>query len=469
MKIQKQLSNFACFALFIFLAVYFLFHMRNDFSQTERELFWTLFVSYFICGGLVVTAKLLHQLYFFEPFTLISLIYIGVFNYRPIIDLYHDNLIGNGIIVLSGGTKATILFTLGFVCFYIGYYLRLRSSGKSGDETLLEIERVIDDDESNSSNWALIGWIVSFLFVIIALVSQGNSLRYIFTLTSSGEKVADESRTSLLFLSNFGVTMATFWLIVLVKPGKTVTKVIITILSFIYLIMRNGRWLLLIFVSAPIIYYYVKRKKSPNLWLLLGGSTGLLLVFAWMQLNRANIRFGRQLQGWGENGLTLEILLSPFDSDLSTYKVFYGMVTRFPSMYSYMYGATFLYTFLLFIPRVVWPGKPDNPVRDMIEMSMNNQARQAGSAVANIGEIYANFGIFGIMILMLVFGKIVSKLKDLYEKPTQDMVIAYSILLPLLFQWVARGNFSGNFYLTIFAMLPFIVKGIIKNILRSRS
>lgn len=467
-KTQKQLSNFICFALFIFFAVYFLFHIRNDFSETERELFWTLFISYIICGGLVVAAKFQHQLYIFEPFTLISLIYIGVFNYRPIIDLYHDNLVGNGVIVLSGGTKATIIFTVGFICFYIGYYLKLRSSGQNKVGTLAEIEGNIENDNSDSSNWALIGWIICFILVITALVSQGNSLRYIFTLTSSGEKV-DEGRTSLLFLSNLGVTMATFWLIVLVKPGKPVIKVIITILSLMYLIMRNGRWLLLIFVSAPVIYYYIKRKKRPNLWLVVGGAIGLLLVFAWMQVNRPNIRFGRQLQGWGENGLTLEILLSPFDSDLSTYKVFYGMVTRFPSMYSYMHGVTFLYTFLLFVPRVIWPGKPDNPVRDMIEMSMNNQARQAGSAVANIGEIYANFGVLGVIILMFIFGKVVSKLKDLYEKPNQDTIIAYSILLPLLFQWVARGNFSGNFYLTIFAMLPFIVKGIIRNFLRSRS
>ena len=100
----------------------------------------------------------------------------------------------------------------------------------------------------------------------------------------------------------------------------------------------------------------------------------------------------------------------------------------------------------------------------MIEHSMNDMARRSGSAVANIGEYYANFGIIGVMSLMFLFGKIISQMKRLYENPTEERLIAYSILYPLLFQWIARGNFSGNFYVTIFAIFPFIIERFFHNL-----
>ena len=105
----------------------------------------------------------------------------------------------------------------------------------------------------------------------------------------------------------------------------------------------------------------------------------------------------------------------------------------------------------------------------MVEHSLGSLARTNGRAVANIGEFYANFGIIGIIVLMFLFGYIVSKLKSMYEDPSENRLIMYSILYPLLFQWVARGNFSGNFYYTLFAFVPLIIQWFVKNISRRRS
>lgn len=469
MQKNRKYGHIVSFYVYLFLLIYFAFKYREDYSLYEKELFFVLLFSYIICGGLFVFAIIRHSLYLFEPFSLSALLYIGIFNYKPIIDLYYSNVSDNGVNVLSGGVKATVIFTIGFICFYFGYYSTIKM--KYYKRFYLEKDKINTEKTiiSNSkSDWALIGWIISYICCIAAIISQGSSLRYIFSLASSGTRLIDDSNTALLFLSNFGITMATCWLMIIVRPGNKAKKIFITALSLIYLIMRNGRWLILIFVSSPLVFYYTRRRSRPKWTFTIAGGFLLLLIFAWMQLNRANIAFGRQMSGWGENGLTFEILLSPFNTDLSTYRTFYGMVSRFPSDYPYMFGKSFLYVFILFIPRVIWAGKPDNPVRDMIEHSLNNLARRSGTAVANIGEFYANFGIAGVFILMFTFGKIISKLKKLYNKPTEDSLIIYAILLPLLFQWIARGNFSGNFYTTVFALLPFILKSITRNFLRSR-
>ncbi len=468
---SRGIDKIALCFVFAILGFFFLTQYQRDFSSSERELCITLLAAYVVVGALVILAAVRHGLYLLEPFSFAAVWYIAIFIYRPIVDLNQGRMMGNGVYVLPGGVKATILFTLGFFCFYLGYYCRPMKRTKPWanhrEETLPE-EHLKADERPISTNWALIGWAISYVFCLIALTSGGSSLRYIFSLASSGEKVVDENNVALLFLSNFGITMVTCWLMIIVRPGKWVTKIAITVLSLIYLIMRNGRWLLLIFALSPVVYHYVKRRRRPSLPLIFGGGLALLFVFAWMQFNRGILHSGGRMLSWGQVGFSMDTLLSPFDSDLSTYKVFYSMVTRFPSNYPYMMGQTFAYTVVMFVPRILWRTKPEHPIRDLIENSMNNLARRSGSAVANIGEYYGNFGILGVVILMFLFGYILSKMKSLYREPSEDRLVAYAILFPLLFQWVARGNFCGNFYLTIFAMLPFILRGLFQTVVRRR-
>ena len=456
---QKNNNLFSAAWILIYPAFLFVFLLkyRTNYNSVELKLFFALLASYIICGFLLLVAKFNHDLYLFEPFSFATLIYIAIFVYRPLVDLYAGDVSARGISVLGGGYKATVIFTLSYCCLYYGYFvLSKRITLKL--ERMQAPERVFPIQYSQTGNiYPLVGWAVSFVLSIVCMISQGASLSYIFTLSASGERVVDEGNVALLFLSNFGITLVSFWLMLILKPGNRLIKIVVTVLSAVYIVMRNARWLLLVFLGAPFVYYYVKRKKRPNLLLLTFGSVLLLTLFAWMQLNRPNIIHGGQMIGLFDNWLSFDTLLSPFDSDLTTYKVFYGMVNRFPSEYSYMYGKTFLYTFLLFIPRSLWPSKPQNPVLDVTEYSLNAVARRAGAAVANIGEFYVNFGVVGVVLLSVLFGIVISKLKVLYEKPNEERLMVYSIMWLLLYQWVARGYFGGNLYVVIFAMLPFFV------------
>ena len=178
-----------------------------------------------------------------------------------------------------------------------------------------------------------------------------------------------------------------------------------------------------------------------------------------MQANRYRLARGDAMVFWGLQDLTLNNLLAPLETDLSTYRAFYSMTVRYPDTYPYMIGKTFFYTLVLFVPRALWAGKPDNPVREMIEHSLNMRARLSGTAVANIGEFYANFGVLGVLAGLYLFGMVLAMLKKRFLEATErkdtDFLCLYAVLFPLLYQWVARGNFCGNFYLTLFAILPY--------------
>lgn len=460
MNQKRSYTDIQYILLFVIIGIILLFQYSNNFSLDETLLFIELMLAYIWITALLIYAKLKFDLHIFEPISIIAAIYEGIFIFKPIIDLRNHSMIEHGISVISGGDKATLLFILGFTFFYFSYYLNHRKI----------IYRGRDIIRTQKNNFRLkkeqlltlyISWIIVFILCIYCMITEGLSLQYIFSFGSEGLRSISDESSVLSFLSNFGITLVTLWLMILEYSDNKIIKLVITFLSIIYILMRNARWLMLVFIISPIALYYIKRKKEPQIFkIVLIGLIGLT-IFAWMQVNRSILASGNGMQGWGNQGFSLDVLLAPLESDLSTYRTFYSMVEKYPSQYPYMLGTTFFYALVLFIPRVIWVGKPDNPVRDMIENSLNIKARQSGTAVANIGEYYANFGLLGVMVFMYLLGWICSSLKKyVFQQEDLDIYIMYSILYPLLFQWIARGNFSGNLYLTFFAVLPIVLKKI---------
>ena len=459
MSKKEYVSKIEFGIVYILFGFVLLFQYSRAFSSDELYLFIELMLAYVWTAGLFIFGKIQWDTNLFEPITMITVIYEGIFVVKPIIDLRAHHMTEHGISVLNGGPKATLLFVIGYTVFFIFYYTPHRKMLYGGRPV---VKRRTENFSFPSRwlPWLYGAWFVVYILCIYCMFTQGLSLRYIFSFGTEGVRTINDSNTALLFLSNFGITLITLWLMILEYSRNGFVKILTALLCVVYLLMRNARWLMLVFVVAPITLFYLKKEKQPNLfWVLLIGIGGLT-IFAWMQGNRAILASGGAMQGWGIGGFTLEKLIAPLESDLSTYRTFYSMVERFPAQYSFMLGKTFLYVFILFIPRALWAGKPDNPVRDMIEHSLNKRARVSGTAVANIGEYYANFGVLGIIFFMWLLGWITSSLKYyVFESDDRSSLrnVMYSILYPLFFQWIARGNFSGNFYMTIFAFLPLII------------
>lgn len=460
MNKDEYLSKIEFILIYFGFGIILFFQYRRTFSGEELYLFIELLMAYVWVTGLLLYGKVKFDLNIFEPISMITLIYEGIFIIKPIVDLRNQQMTEHRISVLEGGPKATLLFVLAYTIFFLSYYWDHKKLVYAGKD--LGTLRSVDQSEIISKLPSLyFAWGIVYALCIYCMMTQGLSLRYIFSFGTEGVRVIDDSNTALLFLSNFGITLITLWLMIFEYSKNKIIIALTTALSLIYILMRNARWLMLVFILAPVVLHYLKRKKQPRLlWGALIGVIGLT-IFAWMQSNRAGLASGAAMQTWGLKDLTLENLLAPAESDLSTYRTFYSMVLRYPSQYSYMLGKTFLYAFVLFIPRAIWAGKPDNPVRDMIEHSLNSRARKSGTAVANIGEFYANFGLLGIMFFMYIIGWITSSLKRLVWTSNAEenglVYIGYSIMYPLFFQWIARGNFSGNIYMTVFAFLPIIV------------
>ncbi len=462
-KLSKQASSILIYALGL-VCVALLY--RSSLPDSCFNLYIVLVIAYIWIAGLMLIAAMLYDLYMFEPFFIVGALYLAIFVFKPLIDLNSsDRLVAHGIDVTDGGIKATVIVVLSFTFFFIGYYIKKDVSMKKFFNESPEEEKSLNLEEINENNLSVntlyISWFIVFAMCIFCMITQGVSLSYIFSFGTEGS-FEESTDSALTFLSNFGITLVILTVMILYRSKNIPLKLFVLIFTVVYILMRNSRWIVLAFILSMAAYHYIKKKKSPNGLVVLVLGFLALTIFAWMQVNRNILATGGAMQGWGEGGFTLEKLVAPLESDLNTYKTFYSMVLRFPSAHEYMWGLTFAYTFLLFIPRAIWSGKPDNPVRDMIGNSLNQSAKTSGTAVASIGEMYANFGVLGCFSLMFVFGFILSRVKKLLFTKNDDTLFMYCIVFSILFQWVARGNFSGNFYMTFFAVLPFILNPLIR-------
>lgn len=446
--------------LFLFVGILLLAQYRGSFTGEERFLFLVLMIAYLWIAVLLMTALLRFNLRLFEPLMIVSVIYFAIFIMKPMADLNAGKMMEHNVNVLPGGTYATALFVLGYTVLFAAYYLHHKRIRFQKTDKEINAERLTSGRDSQSEViWLCAAWAIVYMLCLLSMMTQGLSLRYIFSFGAEGTRAIESTGSVLLFLSNFGVTLVALWLMILDRSESVFLRIAITVLCVIYILMRNARWLALVFLAAPIVLYYAKRNRQPRMvWVAVAAALGIS-VFAWMQANRYGLARGRAMVFWGVRDLTLENLLAPLETDMSTYRAFYSMVVRYPHATPFLFGRTFAYTLVLFVPRALWAGKPDNPVRDMIEHSLNARARVSGTAVANVGELYANFGVVGIIVGMYLFGWILSLMKRRFveasEKHDLDFLHLYAVLFPLLYQWVARGNFCGNFYLTLFAMLPY--------------
>lgn len=438
------------------LLLVFLFPFSAEYSDLERMNYLTLMFAYFIISVLLLRAVIVRDLSLFEPLSIVTALIFCTFILYPMHDVLVHDMVSHGKDVSSGCIKATLIVLASYTLLYILYY-----TGKdAAAERVLagQHPKIMSEQTRKNCNTLMIGiWTVSFIASISVMLQSGMSLSYLFSLGTKGEYVISEERTLLLFLSNFGITLATSWVYLLFNADSVVLKVVLTILTYLYAFARMSRWLVLVVVAAPIVYYHSLTRRRVSWSFVFVTIVLFILVAAWMQIYRYDFRQGEI----ADFSFTFDFatLMGPLRSDFTTYRAFYGMVKEIPANHAYFLGkSTFLNFFITAIPRAFWPGKPVKaPVSEIIAVSINDSAATSGVAFYNIGEYYADFGPLGAMILMGLFGYILGRfLEPKRQSSDTSDLLAFAVMYPLLFQWTARGNTGANVWLTIFALMPVV-------------
>ena len=90
-----------------------------------------------------------------------------------------------------------------------------------------------------------------------------------------------------------------------------------------------------------------------------------------------------------------------------------------PSVIPYQYGETYSYFLVAFIPRVLWPDKPTAGNANgffgvTYGITTEEGAKTTAFGVSLLGEAFINFGWYGVVLIMLLQGIIISVLEHIF-------------------------------------------------------
>ena len=462
---SKAIGLFVTYFLSIVISIACIFMGFPEGSEYTHE--------YILLGGLMIIYLIINFLFFlrfsfyiFEPISLVFVLYLFIFFVDPLINISTFETDCMGHEVMRGCETATWIFFFSYICFLFGYYGVFRKNIKIVDIYKAEERRGKENSWSHSKveKVALVIWIISFAFGCIELVSKGMSLSYFLTLGLRGQIENLYADSVFGFLGNFRFSMITAWVYLFVCNRKSILTIICGILTLEYFILRGFRHSLFVVIFAPIIYSFIKNKKTPKLRSLVIMAAIVVLVMGGMQFVRGSLREGTSVN-WST--FDTSIFVDAIQGNCDVYKTFYGMVEVVPSKLSYQLGkASIVSVITMIIPRKIWPSKPVSPIITNLHVFCGEQAAKSGYAMPNISEYYLDFGPIGCCICLFIFGKLLQKLKGNYVLRTYDKhgLILYAILFPALLQVVLRGYSPSYVFLLLFYVLPVI---LIKFIVRS--
>ena len=470
--IEKNKKSRFLLAILVYMSIFFfllIISLVIDTTYDAKKLFNVCIAAYMIIGICLIIHIGTSGGDFFEPITIISILYMMLFVFEPMIDICENNLKWFGGNYASFGIKGTWIAVAGYLFFFIGYRTkRFSFAPSSHNELRYKVKKETKEVEDNAyyAKVAIVFWIACYFLSVLFLLLSGKSLAFILTggLTGNGDLL--ESRKMLGALSMFSYCLVGAWMLYFVYGKNKSLKVITFILTVFIYYIRGYRFIIIIFALAPIVFMYLYKQKRPRLVTIIGAIIVMIIFVGFVAAARNSVRYGG---GISSDMVNWDAALEQVKDNFRIYKTYYALVGYVPQKTNYLHGQQiFLYTALMFVPRIIWKSKPETSAGlYLIRDAISESAFLSGTAYPIIGEFYIEFGSVGVVIFMFLYGYLnkswMNKYGLSYSKFDQIM---YSILLLSNFQIVIRGYTPSNFYMVIFFVLPLLFIKFLKGINR---
>jgi hypothetical protein len=129
-----------------------------------------------------------------------------------------------------------------------------------------------------------------------------------------------------------------------------------------------------------------------------------------------------------------------------------------PDVLPWQWGMTYLNAAVQWVPRQLWDGKPrvaDNDLVHTIDPVDYPPDTTAGFSFSVVGEPYLNFGIGGVIVLLLILGVAWRTLYEWFQRDPTNISVAtiFALNWPFLLVYV-RGSIGADYYRQLFVFLP---------------
>lgn len=388
----------------------------------------------------------------FHPIHLITITYLCIFVFTPLILINQGRAYCWGVNVMLGCAKATIVFNLSYTFFIIGY-----NKLKIPNYAFYDFKNVSKSQNDKIVFFSTVIWLVGFLFSIYYLRITGRSLSFILTLGNSGDINSPNTKENLLFLSNFTLFMVVPLLYLFKFSKSKIFFALLCFLTFATMYVRGFRIFVIILIISLFIVHFKSNLKKPSLKILLTTFFLMVLFFTFLGEKRGDLRTGNNQKKVEINSNAISNMM---ESNFEIYKPFYGVVIQYTDIFDYTLGKSMVWdTVINWIPRAVWPNKPlaaDQTQPVGLKKAVSAKAIEKGAmAWPNIAEFYMEFGAIGCCILFYYFGVGSKYITKYYYSKNINHLFIYAVIYPILFQFIIRGAFSQLLPFIVFTLLPF--------------
>jgi hypothetical protein len=391
-----------------------------------------------------------------RPINLLEPIFVVVFGsglflfVRPLYILTFDYF---DFMNFIGASKEAIPLALAFsivglAALYVGYY---SSVGPALARRLPAWERSVSPPRLR--NLGLLVLVIGGLLYAVFLAGPAAGSKDSTALTGSAYFYLGVN------VAGVGVLLLGYW--AMLSPRWWRWLMLLALLAaFIAVATYTGkRYHLLYLGMALIASFYIIRRKPFSLRSMLVFLPPAFLYVIGVGLVRggetitpgkvAEFAFGPALQRFFTSG------------DMGTFDTFTRILTVIPESFSFlMPGRTFLYLFVAFVPRAVWPGKPlptELVVMQGALPEVGAVAAGTGYSYSLPGSFYVEGGVIMILVGMFFFGVFCRAVWSYYELRGHLLSIAVlAVSLPLILLAQRGGINNNNIVWTLTYLVPII-------------
>ena len=440
--------------VYVMLFAFFMFVFFLPINQLEKYT-----KSYIVNGALAIGSMIIYgynainkKYTLFSPVTILSALYITLFFITPMYDIVLQEYTWFGVDLFDYSVKGSLIAFLGYISFVAVYNMPVKTKARI----------FFKEPQIDIVPFILLMYTVCLAANVFYMVrSGGYSVAYVFSLGLLGGASQSETMSDIGFIVNLSFSLSSCTLLYFEYGHNKPLKVILFLLMFILQVARGFRYYVLQIVLMFVSYYYIRNHKKIRLIRLAILLIAVMIPIVLMTLFRNTIRAG---SGMDLSVLSIETILNAIDEavwdNFRIYKTYYGVIKAVPNMTNYMFGQQMiLYTLIMFVPRIIWPGKPLPPGGEATALGISAYAVMAGTAYPNIGEYYYEFGIFGVVFFMGIFGRWMKTVDQRYRvnRHTNLELMVFCTLLGTILQLVIRGYTPSNFWMIVFVIMPYYV------------
>lgn len=214
----------------------------------------------------------------------------------------------------------------------------------------------------------------------------------------------------------------------------------------------------LVGIAAAALAFFYREKIMRKSLAFRGLFLMLILVAGVVLLQYLTVTRGDRFHGVGTVSMFSAAGIENFLGGIViNYEVYEFILDRFPEQRAYLYGSGFVPAFLFFIPRSIWPTKPFSSGHEVTCMWYQTTEPENNLAPLFIGEAYCNFGVFGVILILFITGRIVRVFNTymVLRNDNQTVWLAWLMVTPdFATEW--RGDFTSMTVQGLLRVLVFL-------------